>query len=342
MKVNKTTSILIAVILITSIFAYKFMDNQNQKLLLQKSMRDALETKLYHIKSELDYINDRYAQQILINSLKLKNYLEESNSFISNNGKMKIKIMDENRDKTDITIDKWSFKGQTVYNNKELIKEVKKDNRSFYTIFQKTKFGFLRIATNIVDENNRNGVGTFIGKEHKIAKLIDKDEVYYGKRLILGKIYSSAYMPLKDKFNKIIGMVYSGILDKSYIELQEEFKKLYKTNATLMIIDRDQNIILAPEFNAPNLKKALKDVFLYKKGMLNLNDGYCYIYNTYEKYDWKIIGIISQESLILKTTNPVKFAIIVFFLILFIIMIIMFIYKVKRLCDPFDEFITRF
>lgn len=77
------------------------------------------------------------------------------------------------------------------------------------TIFVKVNDDFKRISTSIMNEDKR-AIGTFLGTDHKAYKTVMSGELYIGEAEILNKNYYTAYQPIKDNNNNVIGLLFVG------------------------------------------------------------------------------------------------------------------------------------
>ncbi len=89
------------------------------------------------------------------------------------------------------------------------------------TIFQHD----LRISTNVKTENGERAIGTRVSREVYQAVLIE-GKSWIHRAFVVNDWYISAYDPIKDINEKIIGILYVGMLEKPYIDL------IYKVMAT--------------------------------------------------------------------------------------------------------------
>jgi methyl-accepting chemotaxis protein len=78
------------------------------------------------------------------------------------------------------------------------------------SIFVKVNDDFKRISTNIMSEENERAIGTFLGTDHNAYQTVMNGELYIGEAEILGESYYTAYQPIKDKNNNIIGLLFVG------------------------------------------------------------------------------------------------------------------------------------
>ncbi len=83
------------------------------------------------------------------------------------------------------------------------------------TIFVKIKDDFKRISTNIMSDENERAMGTFLGTKHKAYKTVINGDLYVGEAEILGENYYTAYQPVKDKNENVIGLLFVGMPTKT-------------------------------------------------------------------------------------------------------------------------------
>ncbi|MGN6330516.1 MAG: Cache 3/Cache 2 fusion domain-containing protein [Motilibacteraceae bacterium] len=86
------------------------------------------------------------------------------------------------------------------------------------TIFQCLDDGSLmRLGTNIVNELGRRNVGSFIpavradGTLHPIVTEVLEGRTYIGRATVVGREYSTAYAPLRDRTGEVVGCLYVGL-----------------------------------------------------------------------------------------------------------------------------------
>jgi methyl-accepting chemotaxis protein len=61
-----------------------------------------------------------------------------------------------------------------------------------------------------MSEENERAIGTFLGTDHNAYQTVMNGELYIGEAEILGESYYTAYQPIKDKNNNIIGLLFVG------------------------------------------------------------------------------------------------------------------------------------
>ena len=82
------------------------------------------------------------------------------------------------------------------------------------TIFQ----GDTRISTNVLDEQGDRAVGTRVSAE-VFEKVIGRGQTWHDRAFVVTHWYKTAYGPIRDINNNVIGMLYVGILEKPFDDM---------------------------------------------------------------------------------------------------------------------------
>ncbi len=83
------------------------------------------------------------------------------------------------------------------------------------TIFQ----GNMRISTNVLDNKNDRALGTLLS-EKVYKQIFEKDQPWIGSAFVVNNWYISAYEPIWDVQNNIIGVLYVGVLEEKFIDMR--------------------------------------------------------------------------------------------------------------------------
>jgi methyl-accepting chemotaxis protein len=78
------------------------------------------------------------------------------------------------------------------------------------TLFSRSGDDFVRISTNVKTAAGDRAVGTQLDPNGNAIKAIMQGEAFYGVVDILGNPYFTAYEPITDRFNRVIGIAYVG------------------------------------------------------------------------------------------------------------------------------------
>ncbi|MDD5205818.1 MAG: cache domain-containing protein [Desulfobacterales bacterium] len=83
-----------------------------------------------------------------------------------------------------------------------------------------------RIATNVTLANGNRAIGTRVSEE-VYDKVLENRTNWYDRAFVVNDWYLSAYDPLYDTENKVIGILYVGVLAKQYDDIKWGLWKLY-------------------------------------------------------------------------------------------------------------------
>ena len=94
----------------------------------------------------------------------------------------------------------------------EIVDSVTASTGSVATIFQLVDNKLLRISTTVKKENGERATGTYIPADSPVFKAIVQGQIYKGKAFVVNDWYLTAYAPLRDGGDEIIGAVFVGQL----------------------------------------------------------------------------------------------------------------------------------
>ncbi|MEG6523877.1 methyl-accepting chemotaxis protein [Desulfotomaculum sp. 1211_IL3151] len=105
------------------------------------------------------------------------------------------------------------YKGTTLMNhNDDIVDKIGQLTNDTCTIFLNDQ----RVATNVKKEDGTRAVGTKASQE-VIDTVIKQKQPYYGEANVVGVIYQTAYKPIYDQANNVIGMFYVGV-SKQFVD----------------------------------------------------------------------------------------------------------------------------
>ncbi len=84
------------------------------------------------------------------------------------------------------------------------------------TIFQKD----LRISTNVEKSNGERAIGTRVSEE-VYEQVLEKGNPWFGRAFVVNDWYITAYEPIKNIKDEVIGILYVGILEKKFVDLRK-------------------------------------------------------------------------------------------------------------------------
>lgn len=127
------------------------------------------------------------------------------------------------------------YGGDLLNNNFEIVDKVKQ------TVYQDLKYegqeigtatifkDDVRISTNVRNEDGSRAIGTRVSEE-VYNRVVVEGELWIDRAYVVNNWYIAAYEPIKDTTNKIIGILYVGVLEQKYTDIRNQ------TILTFMVI----------------------------------------------------------------------------------------------------------
>ncbi|MDF1590326.1 MAG: cache domain-containing protein [Desulfobacterales bacterium] len=104
-------------------------------------------------------------------------------------------------------------------------------NMGTVTIFQ----GDVRITTNVVGPDGKRAIGTRVSAE-VYDKVLNEGHMWTGPAFVVDSWYISAYEPLRNLNEEIVGMLYVGVLKKRYDDMRRQAMTLFSVVAVLVFL----------------------------------------------------------------------------------------------------------
>ena len=99
------------------------------------------------------------------------------------------------------------------------------------TIFQ----GDLRISTNVTDEEGKRAIGTRLSAEVKRV-VLDEGRAWNDRAFVVKDWYITAYEPIRNVEDKIVGILYVGTLERPYVDTANRVMLTFSILALLSIV----------------------------------------------------------------------------------------------------------
>jgi two-component system NtrC family sensor kinase len=119
------------------------------------------------------------------------------------------------------------YGGVLLNRNYEIVDKIKQ------TVFQDVKYNGkdigtatifqddVRISTNVTNEDGSRAIGTRVSEE-VYNQVVTKGEPWIGRAYVVNNWYITAYEPIRNINNQIIGILYVGILEQKYVDIQRQ------------------------------------------------------------------------------------------------------------------------
>ncbi|WP_319508539.1 Cache 3/Cache 2 fusion domain-containing protein [uncultured Methanolobus sp.] len=208
-----------------------------------------------------------------------------------------------------------------VNTNFEIVDDVKRMVGGTATVFQVMDGEAVRISTNVITDEGERAVGTTVSQP-VYDTVVNKGETFYGRAWVVNAWYLTAYEPIRNSSGEIIGILYVGVLEDSFINTIREHMGEIVVGETgyIYIMDSEGNLVIHPSMEGENVYENdfAKDIINNKEGIIAYEwegrekiAGYTY----YEPNNWYIISNTYYEEFtfpLLAIRNSLIMAVLVF------------------------------
>ncbi len=104
--------------------------------------------------------------------------------------------------------------GEPITSEDEMIDTLGEDLDVYATLFVKNSEGFMRVNTNVLNEQGEKAINTYLDTSSAAYNTVNSGEKYVGYAKILDENYFTIYEPLKDSNGTIIGILFLGVATK--------------------------------------------------------------------------------------------------------------------------------
>lgn len=111
--------------------------------------------------------------------------------------------------------------GLDLAQNHEFVDHVKENYEVEATLF----LGDTRASTTIIDNKGERVIGTKITDQRVIDSIFKNEEPFFGQVTLFGKLYDTAYSPLKNPDGKVVGILFLG---KDHAKVVGDYVKIGK------------------------------------------------------------------------------------------------------------------
>jgi methyl-accepting chemotaxis protein len=181
----------------------------------QHALQDAAGQMEHTLQLQHDMTQEKLDSDLEIMQTELQNWGTPS---LDDSREVEMRITNQNTGETEtVQIPTLKAGYSPLTKNWELVDKIQEMSGVTATIFQALPGKLLRVSTNVLQENGERAVGTYIPEDSPVYKTIMQDEVYRGRAYVVNDWYLTAYAPLKDYNNQIVGAAYVGrpIFDKN-------------------------------------------------------------------------------------------------------------------------------
>lgn len=233
------TGITLTIIPLLCAFGFVFNQNKAKTELAKQESIKLVDADLRHIVESI-YTLARTQQEVI--EKNLENSLNVAEDLLAKAGGIQFSLETQtwnaanqySKDVLTVTLpkihigDTWLGKISDKNEAAPLVDEVLKLVGTTCTVFQMINpdGDMLRVATNVIKKNGQRAIGSYIpsinpdGEKNPVVSSVKRGQTYVGRAYVVDGWYITAYKPLYDKGEKLVGMLYVGIPQESTTTLR--------------------------------------------------------------------------------------------------------------------------
>ena len=199
MKLNLTKKIMLmtGTVLLVSVLGIGIVSVVKSKSALNSMAKDEL-VKMAAMSKSLCQVSAIQAQQKAESDIKI------ARSMFSEFSDKKIEVRDGQ-----MILDPGG-RNLVVNNNYQFVDQVSKETGSHCTIFLKEGGQAKRISTTVLDDKGNRAINTMASQAIYDA-VIGRESAYKGRAWVVNAWYTTAYEPIRDNRNQVVGILFVGV-----------------------------------------------------------------------------------------------------------------------------------
>lgn len=135
----------------------------------------------------------------------------------------------------DTQMAEWYRGDELINENRTLIDNAVDVFGGTMTIFQRNDHGFVRISTNVIGDDGRPALYSFIPDTSVVARTLCQGEKYFGRAWVVNDWYLTAYEPIRHN-DSIVGALYVGDQEKDLGALRSILQPVHIGNSGRAIV----------------------------------------------------------------------------------------------------------
>ena len=144
-------------------------------------------------------------------------------------------------------IQNWELENKVLFQNTAFVDSLQLLLGGTITIFQRIDSGFVRISTNVMNNDSSKAIGTYIPNNSPVTETILQGENYIGRAYVVNDWYTTAYEPIYDK-DSIIGMLYVGNKEKDLAVLKSHLAEIQIGKSGYpFVFDKNGYLLIHPQ-----------------------------------------------------------------------------------------------
>ena len=215
------------------------------------SMEASMEFLSFEETNNLKHLIERDVenkQSFVASGIKVAHMLFYQKHIQINNSKTnRIKVVNQFTQKEiDVKLPEMLRGGSVMFKDTSFVDGISELLGGTATVFQKVSEGFVRVSTNVINNQNQRSVGSFIPNGSPVVNTVLKGETYKGRAFVVDDWCVTMYEPIVIN-GKVEGMIYVGVKEKDLPGLRQVFNaKQYLKSGYPCLVSKTGELIIHP------------------------------------------------------------------------------------------------
>jgi len=207
------------------------------------------------------------------------------------------------KNKCRVVLKKWYWNSKELYNSDQYVDKAFSLFEGTITVFQKCDSGYVRISTNVLNNDSSRAIRTYIPNNSPVARTINCGMQYMGRAFVVNDWYITAYEPIFQQ-NKVVGMLYVGDKEKDLDVFRKILNDIHIGKTGLVFVfDEKGEIIIKPKIDISYFESQglLDKIKRMKNGFFEFDDLKNHLkkyvaFNYFEDFKYFVVATISPET----------------------------------------------
>lgn len=327
----------IIILILTVYFVNKSIEEFNTQL--ENNLHLEVKTILNMLEREYALKSDQVKSD-----LKVASSFFKSSDFNITGDSVKTEITNQiSKTKHFCYLKNWKINGEDLFTDNKFVDSLQTMFGGTVTVFQKADSGFVRISTNVMDENNQRALRTYIPEDSEVSRQLLSGKTYYGRAFVVDEWYITAYEPIINN-DMVIGALYVGSKEKDLKNLKTFLYKLkIGKSGYPLVFDRNGLLLIHPEREGQNWGDStlFKQIKESEQGIIKYSfNGQRKImaFEYFKQYELYVGATVLYDTETEEFRNDlINGAVIIGFAALLLILAFIYIFNSERISRSFNE-----
>jgi diguanylate cyclase (GGDEF)-like protein/PAS domain S-box-containing protein len=215
-----------------------------------------------------------------------------------------------------------------------LVDRVKETTGCTATLFVKSGRDYVRVSSNVLRSDGSRATGTILDPNGRALAAIGNGRSFYGVVDILGMPYMTGYEPMRDRFGRIIGILYVGYPLKSLADLGNHINDS-------KILDHGFVALRQPDGTIAFKSNNVEEQEVYRRLAQTSVNSWVIVSKPFEKWGYTLLAAYPQSDVSTRLKGVRLKAIFFIALLCFTVVFAQFLLIARLVVSPLQRLVSR-